>query len=177
MESKYLNQKNNLISISKVYSYKKRCIKNSLFFGFFIWGVGTIYMIYAAFFIRNLWLYLFTLFFLFGTLCYINLIITEGKCFICQINIKFNKLYFSYYERNLYKELSINIENCKTKVFSSTIGISHSSYICFYDNSKLILKQYTFQDWTPEVMQSVAQKIEELKKEYKKEHETNTHLH
>lgn len=155
---------NNIISMSKVYPYTTRCIKNSSMFFLLLWGCLSIFMLYIAVSSCVYSMYIFALFFLLGSFCFVKFIISEGVVYIYHISFNRGELVVLYKEKNTFKSLGIDLSKCKMELYGGSKGIGHSPYICFYDNSKLVLKQYAIQEWTLNTMQEVAQKIEELKK-------------
>lgn len=122
----------------------------------------------------NIYILFFFIFFLY----IINVIyrVYEKKKVIYKIAQKDNSFFISYIDVNESKKKSICISNIKVKIFSG-FRSPHYDCIVFYTENTEEIRQYYNKFWTPETMQSVAKKIEELKKEYKKEHETNTLSH
>ena len=165
------NNQNNL-------TYRKRYIRRLLSIPIIVDIILTAFFFSCYIQCYNAVLLLFSTIFLILSILNIKIGIQECRFFITRISIENKQLCVYYNEGNISKHVIIPMSNITLKIFHRTrgVGICYTTNLRFYENKRIILKQYTLQDWTLRTMQSVAQKIEELKKEYEQEH-TNTNKH
>ena len=163
-----------LLGVKNIISYKERCFRRLFSF---LMIVNTIPLVYFFFlYIQSNSKVLLCVCIMLLVLSALNIMNGINEClfFIKDISMENGRIYIHYNEKNIPKCITIPLSNIYIKVFEGSSIVSRN--LRLYYDKELKITQYAIQDWTPEVMQSVAQKIEELKKEYEQEH-TNTNKH